>query len=57
MAISNPTTAKVEGVHVDHPTIKEYAKNFKKNGAPVEVAAKRLGMPKEVVERIYREAK
>lgn len=53
---SNPKSAEYQNVEVDHPVIREYARNMKKQGTKVEEAAKRLGMPREVVEKIYREA-
>lgn len=55
--ISNPQAAQAGGVNVDHPRIREYGKNMAKQGMSKEEAAKRLGMPIEVVDKIYREAK
>lgn len=53
---SNPKAAEVGGVAVDHPVIREYARNMKKQGTKPEEASKILGMPREVVEKLYREA-
>jgi hypothetical protein len=52
--VSNPTSPKYNGVDVDHPTIVEYGRNMKRQGVSVEQAAKRLGVPHEVADRIYR---
>lgn len=53
--ISNPTPAEFGGVSVDDPRIKEYTKNMKKMGLSKEEAKKRIGMPMEVIDRIYNE--
>lgn len=55
--VSNPKSAEYSGVEVDHPTIREYARNMSKQGIKPEEAAKRLGMPLEVVHKIYKEVK
>lgn len=54
---SNPKAAEYDGVSVDNPTIRDYARNMARQGTKPEEAAKRLGMPKEVVDRIYKEVK
>ena len=47
---------KYLGVDVDHPKVKEYAKNMLKGGKSVEETAKRIGMPHEVIKSIQRDA-
>ena len=54
---SNPKSAEYQNVEVDNPRIIEYGRNMAKMGIKPEEAAKRLGMPKEVVDKIYKEAK
>lgn len=43
---------KYKGVDVDHPTMKEYAKNMIKQGEKNETIAEVVGLPHEVVEKI-----
>lgn len=54
-AVGNPETPRYAGVHVDHPRIVEYGKNLAKQGKSKEHAQRVLGMPREVVDRIYRD--
>lgn len=53
--VGNPTPAEYSGVSVEHPRIKEYGRQMAKMGLSKEEACKRLGMPREVVDKIYRE--
>lgn len=53
--VGNPTPAEYNGVSVEHPRIREYGRNMAKQGIPKEQAAKLLGMPREVVDKIYKE--
>lgn len=55
MSISNPKAAEYSGVSVEHPQIKEAIKNCAKRGVDKDQAAKLVGMPREVVDRYYRE--
>jgi len=57
MAVGNPRAAKANGVDVDHPTIRKYTENLAKKGVSKEEAQKIIGMPGEVIDRIYREVK
>lgn len=54
--VSNPTAPKYDGLPVDHPRIIEYGRNCKKLGMSIERASKIIGVPHEVVEKIYRDA-
>ena len=55
--VSNPTPRTHNGVSVEHPTIREYIKNMAKKGEPKAHAMKVSGMPMEVVDKIYQDAK
>lgn len=47
--------SEYKGVDTEHPTIVEYVKNAAKQGMSKERAMKIIGMPMEVIDRIYRE--
>ena len=51
---SNPETAKADGVHVDHPRLVDAMRQAKKNGVPIEEAARRIGVPVEVLQKHYK---
>jgi len=53
--VSNPTPAEYKGVSVEHPRVKEYAKNAGKMGMSLEQAVKIVGQPAEVVEKYWKE--
>lgn len=52
---TNPTPSEYKGVSVEHPVIRDYIKNAKKQGFTKEHASKISGMPMEVVDKIYNE--
>lgn len=54
--VSNPTPAEVQGVSVEDPRIREYTMNMARMGVSKEEAQKRIGMPREVIDKLYREA-
>lgn len=51
--VNNPT---YQGVDVRHPEIVAAGENMARRGIDKNRAVKLLGMPREVVDRIYREA-
>lgn len=55
MSISNPTPAEVKGVSVEHPRIKEYAKNMIRNGDTNDRIVKIIGMPHQVIDKYRQE--
>jgi hypothetical protein len=48
-------TPRYAGVEVDHPHIVSHIKSCAKQGLSKDFAQKTSGMPREVVERYYRE--
>ena len=53
--VSNPTPPEYSGVSVENPRIREYVRNCAKQGMSKEQAQKIIGMPREVIERYYKE--
>lgn len=56
MAVGNPEAPRYKGVAVDHPSIVNTIKNLAKQGKSKERAQEIVGMPREVIDRHYREA-
>lgn len=52
--VTNPSYA---GVDVNHPDLVKAVKQMKKNGVDKEKAARLAGMPMEVIDKHYRDAK
>lgn len=48
---------KYQGVDVEHPKIREYLKNFARQGVDKGEAARRVGMPFEIADKAYQEVK
>lgn len=55
--VGNAKTPEYAGVRIDHPSIVSLVRNCAKEGRPITDAMKLSGMPAEVVNRIYHEAK
>jgi len=53
--VGNPTPPEYKGVSVEHPRVREYLKNCAKQGFSKEHAMKIVGVPMEVVDRVYKE--
>lgn len=53
--VSNPKAPEVLGVSVEDPRIREYTRNMAKSGVSKDEAQKRIGMPREVIDRYYKE--
>lgn len=53
--VGNPTPPDYRGVSVDDPRIRDYTRNMAKMGISKEEAQKRIGMPREVIDRYYKE--
>lgn len=52
---TNPEAPRYKGVHVDHGSIVSAIKNLAKQGKSKEEAQRIVGMPREVIDRHYRE--
>lgn len=52
--VSNPKAPEIQGVPVDHPSLKRHLEGCARNGTPVSVAAKTAGVPLEVAYAAYR---
>lgn len=53
----NTESPRYRGVEVDHPKIREYARNMIKKGDSTENVAKKIGMPHEVIKSIERDVR
>jgi hypothetical protein len=53
----NPQNAKANGVDVEHPRMRVFLERCAKDGVTKERAQKLSGMPYEVVDRYYQQAK
>ena len=54
MSVGNPESPEVKGVPVDHPSIVTAIENMARRGYSRERAVELIGMPKEVIDRVYK---
>ena len=50
------STPSYQGVSVDHPRVVDTIKNCKKQGMTKEQAQKIVGMPMEIIDKVYNRA-